>query len=385
MKKILGITGIRSDYDLMSALFKKLMKESDVNFQLIVGGAHLSPAYGNTVESIKADGIKILGTIESLIHSDSVSSRIKSASILLQGAVDIVANWKPDLIIYAGDREETWIGAMLGTYLEIPTVHFYGGDHTLSGHVDNPIRHAVTKLSSAHFVVNEEHKKRVQSLGEDEKRIFVVGNLSLDNFVNHKKLTDEEMCNSLGLQKMPQKYAIVIFHPDPSEKEIADTIFENILLGLKAQGIFAFVGYPNTDPSNQKIINVIEKMQSDKNFFFYKNLNRDTFISLYKNCSFIAGNSSSGIAEAASIPVPALNVGLRQVGRMAGHNVIFTDSKKESISDALKKITSPEFLNSIKDMKNPYGDGKSCDKALQFIKSENFELMRLKTEDPLYV
>ena len=138
MKKMLGITGIRSDYDLMSGLYRRLAADPAVDFRLLVGGAHLSKTHGFSIDLIREDGIPILATIESLLDADSTSSRLKSASIMLQSATDIVAAWKPELILYAGDREEVWIGGLLGNYLEIPTVHFYGGDHTKSWHIDNP-------------------------------------------------------------------------------------------------------------------------------------------------------------------------------------------------------------------------------------------------------
>src|ERR1700722_11462278 len=122
MKKILGVTGIRSDYDLMSVLYRRLAEDPDIDFKLLVGGAHMSKTYGYSVDLIRADNIPILGAIESLIDGDSNSARLKSASIMLQSAVDLVSGWRPDLILYAGDREEVWIGALLGHYLEIPTI-----------------------------------------------------------------------------------------------------------------------------------------------------------------------------------------------------------------------------------------------------------------------
>ena len=170
-KRVLGISGIRSDYDLMSGLYRRLAVDPELDFRLLVGGAHLSKTYGYSLDLIRADGIPVLATIENLIDSDSISSRLKSASIMLQTAVDVVAQWRPDLILYAGDREEVWIGALLGNYLEIPTVHFYGGDHTDSWHIDNPVRHAASKLSTFHVVPTDEHRRRLIALGEPDSRI----------------------------------------------------------------------------------------------------------------------------------------------------------------------------------------------------------------------
>ena len=383
MKKVLAITGIRSDYDLMSGLFRRLQADSGVDLRLLVGGAHMSRTYGHTIDEIRRDGFIILHTVESLIDSDSLASRLKTASIMLQGSVDAVANWVPDVIIYAGDREEVWIGAMLGTYLEVPTIHYYSGDHTETGHVDNPVRHAVAKLSTAHAVTIEEHRQRLISMGEPDFRIRVIGNISLDNFVHHQALSRQELEEQIGLSATISHHALVLFHPDPSEKGVAADIMNRILHTLKTKGIPACVGYPNTDPSNRDIIDVIEKYHNDENFFFYRNLNREQFISMYKHASFIIGNSSSGILEAASIPIPAINVGLRQRGRLAGDNVIFCDSDVISIEAAISKACLPSFLDKIKTIVNPYGCGDSADKAYRMLMEMDLVSMRLKTEDAL--
>jgi UDP-hydrolysing UDP-N-acetyl-D-glucosamine 2-epimerase len=383
MKKILGVSGIRSDYDLMSVLYRRLAEDPQIDFKLLVGGAHMSKTYGYSIDLIRADNIPILGAIESLIDGDSNSARLKSASIMLQSAVDLVAGWKPDLILYAGDREEVWIGALLGNYLEIPTIHFYGGDHTASWHIDNPVRHAVSKLSTFHVVTTEEHRRRLLALGEPEWRIRVLGSLALDNFVAAAPSGTVQPPESFGMPLNIGEYALVLFHPDPSEYAIAGAICRNVLLEVKAAGLGACVGHPNTDPANRSIIATFGEFKDEPRFFFYRNVGRTQFISLYKNARFIIGNSSSGILEAASIPIPAINVGLRQRGRLAGVNVIFCDPDRESIRQAIGKALDPGFRSLISDMVNPYGDGRSCERAYELIINTDFSKMAQKAEDPL--
>jgi UDP-hydrolysing UDP-N-acetyl-D-glucosamine 2-epimerase len=383
VKKLLGITGIRSDYDLMSGLYLRLAANRELDFRLLVGGAHLSKTYGYSLNLIRADGISILATIESLIDSDSISSHLKSASVMLQTAVDIVTAWRPDLILYAGDREEVWIGALLGNYLEIPTVHFYGGDHTDSWHIDNPIRHAASKLSSFHVVTIDEHRRRLIAMGEPDSRIRVLGSLALDNFRAPASEHSSSPGDSAGLPRDIGDYALVLFHPDPSEYAVAGEICRNILLELKDAGLGACIGYPNTDPANKDIIAAFSDFRNELRFFFYTTLERSQFISLYKKSSFIIGNSSSGIMEAASIPVPAINVGLRQRGRKAGKNVIFVGADRDSVREAIATARDAEFLASLSGMSNPYGDGRSCDRAYDLIVNTDFSKLLHKTEDPL--
>ena len=53
------------------------------------------------------------------------------------------------------------------------------------------------------------------------------------------------------------KFAIVIFHPLPEEMNNAGEIFENILIVLEELKLNSFVSYPNVDPGNHEIIDII--------------------------------------------------------------------------------------------------------------------------------
>jgi UDP-hydrolysing UDP-N-acetyl-D-glucosamine 2-epimerase len=384
MRRVLGITGIRSDYDLMSGLYRRLARDAAVDFKVLVGGAHLSKTYGYSVDLITADGLSILGRIESLLDADAASSRLKSASIMLQGAVNLVNAWRPDVLLYAGDREEVWIGGLLGNYLDIPTVHFYGGDHTDSWHLDNPVRHATSKLSTFHIVAAEEHRQRLLALGEPDWRIKVVGSLALDNFQSPE--VAERI--AFGTGSVPSwrtlgDYALMLFHPDPSEHDIAADICRTILQELREAGLGACVGYPNTDAANKDIIKVFSEFREEPRFVFYPTLDRMKFISLYRHARFIIGNSSSGIIEAASIPIPAVNVGERQRGRLAGRNVVFVERDRQSVRRGIATALDPRFRAALAGMVNPYGDGHSCDRAYEFIMTTDFARLLHKTEDPL--
>ena len=58
MKRISVFTGTRAEYGLMKTLIKKLEKDIDIDFNLLISGTHLKRKYGNTINEIKDDGIK---------------------------------------------------------------------------------------------------------------------------------------------------------------------------------------------------------------------------------------------------------------------------------------------------------------------------------------
>jgi UDP-hydrolysing UDP-N-acetyl-D-glucosamine 2-epimerase len=383
--KILALSTIRSDYDLMSGLYKALNDDPDIELKLLIAGAHLTATYGMTLSQVEEDGFDILLKSETLLDSDSPAGRLKSASIMLFGFIDTVAAYKPDLILYAGDREDVIIGALMGGYLSIPTMHFFSGDHAADGHVDNPIRHATTKLSTYHCASVEEHAERLRAIGEPDERISVVGSIALDKFVSHESMSQEKIFSELNLPYLGKKTCLIIFHPIGDEKKIAVEILNCIIQALIDFGFFVFVGAPNSDPDNRQLFNLQADYNQNKDVFFYKSLPLNLFLSIFKQSSLIAGNSSAGILEAASIPIPAINVGARQIGRLAGDNVIFCGTDKEAIIAAIEKACSPIFLSSIKNIKNLYGDGDSIKKAVRIIKETNFSKILHKKEDPILV
>ena len=384
--KILALTSIRSDYDLMSSVYQRLQDDPSIELKLLVCGAHLSPLYGHTVDNIEADGLSILLRLPTLVEGDdSAAARLVSATHMLQGSIDAVGKFAPDLIIYAGDREDVMVGALLGGYLSIPTLHFFGGDHAADGHIDNPLRHAASKLSTVHFVSIEEHKKRLMAIGEPEKRIHVIGSVALDKFVEHKAKPMADIYAQLwiSVERQRAQHAIVIFHPVAEEIESAGEYIRSITDVLLKRGFFVFVSTPNTDPGNLGIVKAMEQLAVYPQVYCYKSLERDTFLSLFKQARLIIGNSSAGILEAASIPIPAINVGRRQQGRLSNENVIFCDADHESIEAAVEKACSNSFAARVAAVENLYGDGKSAARAVELIKTIDFAALLQKKEDPL--
>ncbi len=383
--KIFAFTSIRSEYDLMSALYKRLSLDSDVDFQLIVSGTHLVPVQGGSVSEIENDGFIISYRIETLLASDSQVSRVKSAAILQSACADILSNETPDLVIFAGDREDVLIYASVCAFLNIPTIHFFGGDHAKDSHVDNPVRHATSKLASVHFVSTEEHKTRLLAIGEPERRIFVIGSVALDKFLSEPIVTKSEVLNRIGIDSdaEDEKIAVLIFHPVDSELGRTGTYIHNMVSALNGLGYHVCAGMPNSDPGNHAIRDALITLKGSARITIYENLSRSLFINLLRSADLMIGNSSAGLLEAPSIPLPAVNVGERQKGRLAPSNVIFSSGSVEAITQAVLHTKSEEFLSQLRCISNPYGDGRSVDRAYGLIKKINFSEYVRKPEDPL--
>jgi GDP/UDP-N,N'-diacetylbacillosamine 2-epimerase (hydrolysing) len=386
VRKVLAITYSRSEYDLLSYLYKFFSEDPGIDFRLLIGGAHLSPQYGLSINQIIEDEHVLLTKLTTLLDCDSDIGRVKSAAILMLGAIEPISEFNPELLIYAGDREEVMIGAMIAGYLKIPSMHFFAGDHDLDGLIDNPIRHAVSRMSAFQIVSMDEHRERLIATGLNPDRIFVIGSCALDKFRLEKKLSKKQLVKRVGGKSIiEQPYAFIIHHALMNHESKCVEELSNIIEALREREIPAIVNSPNIDPGSKKLLNFINNNQNDDKLFFINNLPRIEFVNIYRHAIFQIGNSSSGTCEAASIPIPVVNVGHRMVGRRAMSNVIFCGSDKRAIGDSIDKVLSKEFYSKeVKGIKNIYGDGYSSQRAFQLIKhldTKGFEAFRV--EDPL--
>ncbi len=367
-KKILGITGIRSDYDIMSSVFKAISVHPSLDLQLVVTGAHLSPSFGLTVNDILADGFYIADKIESLLSSDEASSRVKGLAIQLQGLVQSVSRIKPDLLLVLGDREESITTALTGAYMNIPVAHIAGGDRVV-GNVDDQVRHAVTRLAHLHFVTNTESKDRLLRMGEQPYRVFQVGNPGLDRLLSTPTMTSTELSNRLGFPiENDEPFILMIQHVISTE---IDQAYEQMRCSLEALteiGIKTVLIYPNSDAGSQQIIRAISEHEKEQFLHTVKNIPRLEFVNLFRRASCLLGNSSAGIMEAPLLKIPVVNVGNRQSGRLHAENVEFVPHDKKAIIQAIKRaLFDTRYRTIVASCNNPYGDGKAAERIAQIL------------------
>lgn len=368
--KVFALTGIRSEYDLLYPLLSVLAVDDAFDLGVIACGAHPTPLHDFSIRHIRHDGFRIVEVIENLLFSDSYASKAKSAGLLLQGLSQTLGRERPDLLMVLGDREEAVIGALAGSYMSIPVVHLAGGDHThpAGGNVDEEVRHAATKLSHLHLTMAEEHSERVRRLGEESWRVHTVGSGGIDRLRSSPGLSRAELAELVG-DDVLQEYLLVIHHPVSSAVDQAAKEIRLVLEQGLATGRQVFVGSPNSDPGSQSIRDVIHSFEGWPGMHSYRNLPRDAFTAMLRHASCLVGNSSLGLHEAGYLGLPAVNVGERQVGRLAGDNVQFVPAEPAAVRAALDRaLNDGAYRLQISAGISPYGDGHMAERAVKILK-----------------
>lgn len=373
MKKVLAVTGIRSEYDILYPILKE-MQERGFHVCVAICGAHLSDFHGNTYKIIEEDGFKVADKIDYLLNTDRSIQRSKGIGLLIAGLTQTAEREKPDFLLVLRDREESIATCVVGNYMNILTIHVGGGDPAY-GNADDPIRFACSKLAHIHCTTSDAYAKNLLLLGEDYWRILFAGNPSYVNIANTKQISREELSLYLDFDIKSKDYFVLLKHPLSSEVKDA---YDQMDVALNSCATFAqnhnlaVIGiYPNTDPGSFQILEAIRQYENKfSNIKFFKTLPRDIFINIIRRTLVLAGNSSMGILEAPFYKIPVVNIGNRQKGRLNVGNVSFVSYNSQAIYKALEKSCFNEcYRSKIQNLKNPYGDATSCKKIVDFISS----------------
>jgi UDP-hydrolysing UDP-N-acetyl-D-glucosamine 2-epimerase len=368
MKRTIAVmTSSRADYSHLYWPLKDLAAHPDVDLKLIVLAAHLSPAFGNTVDEIEQDGFTIASRIECLLNSDTDVGMAKTLGLAVLGLTDVLAQMRPDLLLLIADRYEMLAPASVALTLRIPVAHIEGGEVS-EGAIDDAVRNALTKMAHIHFTSTDAARARVINMGEEPWRVHRAGAPSLDHITRSELLTRSQLEQTLKI-KLKGSPTVVAYHPVTllqNTTEEADALF-SALAKIDGQILFC---YPNADAGSHRLMQrTHEFLPQHTDAHVFVNLGAVTYWSLLKQAGLLLGNSSSGIMEAASFALPVVNIGLRQYGRERAPNILDADPHVESILGKIAIAQSAAFRESLCGMSNPYGDGHAAERIVHILTS----------------
>lgn len=362
-RTIAVVTTSRSDYAHLRWLLHDLQQHPGVNLQIIALGPHLSPEFGRTGEEI-AQNLSIT-TVECLLSSDTDIGMAKTLGVATLGLADVLGRMRPDLLLLIADRYEMLAPASVALTLRIPIAHIEGGELS-GGAIDDTVRNAITKMAHLHLACTRAARQRVLQMEERPWRVTFSGSLSLDNLRRAKLATKAQLEAKLGVP-LQSDAILVIYHPVTM---LDDSLHEagELFAALKQTTRQLIFIYPNADAGSRRLVRLTEQFLSDrKNARLFVNFDHTTYLSLLRHVSVLVGNSSSGIIESTSLGIPALNIGIRQRGREHAGNVVDVPADRRAILAALEKVERSAFRKKIRYLRNPYGDGRACERIVKVL------------------
>jgi len=373
-------TGNRAEYGLQFPILRAVDKHPDLDYRLLVSGAHLDENFGHTLDEIRNDGFHIDAEVK--IEMDA-SSLFATAQAIGSGILEIskvLASLKPDMMVVYADRFEGLAAVIASTQMNIPTAHIEGGDLTEGGALDDSVRHAMTKLSHLHFTTNQQASNRILGMGEESWRVHTVGFPAIDLISEGRYAKADEVFERLGLNP---GQPIVLFTQHSVTTEF-DHAVAQLLPSLKAieelaaTGVQVILTYPNNDAGGRQIIDRLEAFRERKvfNTQVHRSLGRHLYhgvLALARNPELrvaCVGNSSSGLKETPAFGCPTVNIGSRQEGRLRGENVLDADYSSADIASAIRRcLFDGDFRRVCRCAENPYWLGDAGPKIAHVLAS----------------
>lgn len=373
MQKIAVITGIRADYGILYPILKEIKKRKKLKLQLIVAGAHLSHEFGYTIKDIEQDGFKVDAKVDMLLSDDTGARMARSIGVGVLEFTQVFEMLEPEVTIVLGDREEMFAAAIASLCLDIPVAHIHGGEVGTGGHIDESIRHALTKFAHLHFAATQKSAERIKKFGEEPWRIHFVGAPFMDNLKLKKITPPKELCEKFKID-LKKPLILLVQHPLAIEAKKSKEQMEKTMKAVASFKLPTIAIYPNADAGGQGIIETIKKFEKYPFIAAYKNFSPPDYLGILKIASVLVGNSSSGIIEAPAFHLPAVNIGPRQLGREMSQSVINVDYNEEAIKNAIQKcLFDKAFLKVAKNCDNFYGSGNVAKKIIDTIEKTKLD------------
>ncbi|MDA3003795.1 MAG: UDP-N-acetylglucosamine 2-epimerase [Actinomycetota bacterium] len=377
-RKICVVTGTRAEYGLLRPLLLILKNDPEIELQLIVTGSHLSAQHGSTVNEIEADDFTPSAKLPVDLADDSKLGVAKVMAHTTSQIAESFSRLTPDVVVLLGDRYEILAAAQAALIIGIPVAHIHGGEVT-TGAFDDSIRHAITKMSSLHFVAAQEYARRVVQLGEQPSSVFNVGSLGVEIALKTEPISREDLRNSLNIE-LNNPILLVTYHPTTRSSDSVTAEIDQVLSALNnfSYCSIVFTGV-NADPGNLAITNQIKEfVQAEpKSRSLHQTLGQHKYLSLLSLCDVVVGNSSSGIIEAPAFGKPTVNIGSRQNGRLRADSIIDVGVAKQEIQTAIETALSSTWRERCLKSVGAYGSGNTTQDIADTLKSAELNLHKI--------
>jgi UDP-hydrolysing UDP-N-acetyl-D-glucosamine 2-epimerase len=357
--RVCVVTGTRAEFGLLRPVMRAIHEHPKLELAVIAAGSHLvSPAH--TFYEVKQH-FNIAEVVPMQIAGRT--GRLEDVESLARGVARFGRAFdklRPHWVLVLGDRIEAFAAGIASSVGGFALAHIHGGDRA-EGVADESMRHALTKLAALHFPATAQSAERIIKMGEDARRVHMVGSPAMDELAAIETMSDDTW-RDLG-----EPTCVFLMHPigQPLETEEAGATATLDALREKGERVLALM--PNLDPGRDGIVKAIEHAtRTGTSVRVEPHLPRERFVGLLKRFArpdaghhasgLLVGNSSAGLIEAAAMRVPVIDIGPRQGGRERCDNVIHCSfAQQEAL---LAAITKARTLD-LRTMQHPYGDGQT--------------------------
>ena len=302
-------------------------------------------------------------------------------SNVLLGMKSVLDDFQPDIVLVHGDTTTTSATALASFYQKIKVGHVEAGlrtDNIYSPWPEEANRQITTVLSSYHFAPTITSQDNLLKGNKNRKNIIVTGNTVIDAlFLALEKIESSKELKKIIIKTISNQYKI-----DASKKIILVTGHRRENFG---QGFIDICNALKTLALNNQNIDIVypvhlnpnvqqpvkEILSNISNIYLIDPLQYEQFIYLMSKSYFIITDSGGVQEEAPSLGKPVLvmrDTTERPEALEAGTVKLVGTDEQTIIQEAQRLLDDDRVYKKMSTAHNPYGDGKACEKIVEFLK-----------------
>ena len=375
MKKILVVFGTRPEAIKMAPLCHRLREQKDIETIICVTAQHREML--DQVLSI----FELTPDIDLNVMKRGQDLYDVTSNILLKMR-DTLQHEKPDLVLVHGDTTTTFATSLACFYMGVKVGHVEAGLRTHDIQAPFPEeynRQSTGIIADYHFAPTDLSQQNLLAEGKNKESIIVTGNTVIDALHLVLKTIDVDKNKSkdiilrlnerLSFAWEAARFVLITGH----RRENFGQGFLDICEAIKEVAIknpdSHFVYPVHLNPNVQKPVSEI--LLGLDNVWLIEPLEYEDFVYLLKQ-SYLVLTDSGGIQEEApSLAKPVLvmrDVTERPEAVEAGTVKLVGASKKNIISSIDLLLNDEALYTKMSQAHNPYGDGKACDRIVEYIR-----------------
>jgi GDP/UDP-N,N'-diacetylbacillosamine 2-epimerase (hydrolysing) len=178
-----------------------------------------------------------------------------------------------------------------------------------------------------------------------------------------------------------ERNLLVTFHPATLDAALPTAQMAELLAALAPlDDVGLIFTLPNADAGGRELMHQVRAFVDGRsNARAFASLGQQRYLSCMALVDGVVGNSSSGLLEAPSFHVGAVNLGSRQQGRESAASVINCEVERGAIGNAIATLFSTEYRASLYNVVNPYGNGGASARIVAGIKQLELDKLVKKT------
>lgn len=294
---------------------------------------------------------------------------------ILNGLKPVLDEFKPDVVLVHGDTTTSTSAALAAFYAGAKVGHVEAGLRThnkLAPFPEELNRQLTGRIADYHFAPTEKSRQNLLNELVDPATITVTGNTVIDALLESvervKNAQNNSVIESLKTLVGSDDVVLVTGH----RRENFGEGFLNICAALKeiASNFKGQVIYPvHLNPNVQKPVQ--ELLGDIENVKLIAPLPYEAFVWMMNRSKLIITDSGGVQEEAPSLGKPVLvmrNTTERPEAVDAGTVILVGTNKEKIVAEALDLLNNEERYMKMTSLHNPYGDGKSAQRIVEFLK-----------------